>query len=70
MPSQEARIWTVARIAERFGVPRHRVEYVIDTRGLTPAGTAGIARVFDGATVEYIGQELRRIDAAREGARS
>lgn len=68
MHGQDDRLWTVARIADRFAVPRHRVEYIIDTRGITPRGTAGIARVFDAASADFIGQELRRIDAAREEA--
>ena len=60
-------LWTVARIADHFKVARHRVEYIIDTWPIRPIGTAGIARVFDPRDVELIGQELRRIDAEREG---
>lgn len=60
-------LWTVARIAEHLGVPRHRVEYVIDTRGIRPIGTAGIARVFDGSDVTLIASALARIEAEREG---
>jgi hypothetical protein len=43
------------------------VEYVIDSRGITPLGTAGIARVFDRRDVDLIANTLRRIDAEREG---
>lgn len=59
-------LWTVARIAERSGVARHRVEYVIDSRGIKPIGTAGIARVFDDRDADLIAHELRRIDAERD----
>ena len=60
-------LWTVARIADHLGVARHRVEYLIDTRRITPIGTAGIARVFDRRDIDLIAHELRRIDAEREG---
>ena len=58
-------LWTVARIAEHLEVARHRVEYVIDSRGITPIDRAGIARVFSRREVDLIGNELRRIDAHR-----
>jgi len=67
MASSQETIWTVARIAEHLGVTRHRVEYVIDSRGIRPLGTAGIARVFDPSDVDLIAHELRRIEAEREG---
>jgi hypothetical protein len=60
-------LWTVARIAERAGVARHRVEYVIDSRGIKPLGRAGVARVFDERDADLIAHELRRIDAERDG---
>ncbi len=56
---------TVGQIAKRLGVPNHRVTYVIETRGITPVGVAGNARVFTEADVEHIESELRRIDADR-----
>lgn len=59
-------LWTVATIAERAGVARHRVEYVIDSRGIKPLGRAGIARVFDERDADLIAHELRRIDAAHD----
>lgn len=60
-------LWTVARIAEHLGVPRHRVEYVIETRGIRPIDRAGIARVFDAEHVALIASVITRIDAEREG---
>ncbi len=58
-------LWTVARISEHHGVARHQVEYIIDSRGITPIDRAGIARVFDRHDVDLIGHELRRIEADR-----
>ena len=60
-------LWTVARIAEHLGASRHRVEYVIDTRGIRPLDRAGIARIFDASDVPVIAATLARIDADREG---
>ncbi|MEQ8770043.1 MAG: hypothetical protein RIB60_05995 [Phycisphaerales bacterium] len=59
--------WTVARIAQHLGVPRHRVEYVIETRGINPAAWVGHARVFDPADVARVRVELDRIEAERDG---
>ena len=67
MLSDSEPIWTVARIADHLGVARHRVEYVIDTRGIRPLGTAGIARVFDPSDIQLIRHEVARIEAGREG---
>lgn len=67
MATQTQTLWTVARIAEHLDVARHRVEYVIDSRDITPIGRAGIARVFDRREVDLIAHELRRIEADREG---
>ena len=67
MANQIKTLWTVARIAEHQNVARHRVEYVIDSREITPIGRAGIARVFARRDVNFIGHELRRIEADRKG---
>lgn len=67
MAHQPDALWTVARIAEHLSTPRHRIEYIIDTRGIVPIDRAGIARVFDPSVVAFIAYELRMIDAAREG---
>jgi hypothetical protein len=67
VPNETETLWTVARIADHLGVARHRVEYVIDSRGIKPLATAGIARVFDRRDVDLIGHAIERIDAEREG---
>ncbi len=58
---------TIGEIAARLGVPLHRVGYVIDSRGIRPAGRAGHARVFTEADVDHIAGELARIERDRGG---
>lgn len=58
---------TVGEIARRLGEPLHRVEYLIRSRNIRPAGWAGHARVFRDADLTRIAAELRRIDGEREG---
>jgi DNA-binding transcriptional MerR regulator len=58
---------TVGVIAERLGVPVHRITYVIESRSIRPAGRAGNAKVFTEADVQHIAGELRRIAEEREG---
>ena len=67
MPIHSENLWTVARIANHLNVPRHRVEYVIDTRGVAPIGRAGIARVFDQSVIPIIEKSLQDIEANRIG---
>lgn len=55
---------TVGEIARRLDVEVHRVEYVIRSRRIRPAGWAGHSRVFTDADLTYITAELQRI--ARE----
>ena len=56
---------TVGEIASRLGVPIHRVEYVVRSRDIEPAGRAGNARVFSEAAVDRIRSECHLIDADR-----
>lgn len=53
---------TVGEIARRLGVPVHRVQYVIRSRGIRPACRAGIARVFSEADTAFIEHEIAHID--------
>jgi hypothetical protein len=52
---------TFGVIAEQLGAPPHRVNYVIESRGIKPRGRAGNARVFSDADVQQLASELRRI---------
>ena len=63
----EPTLWTVARIATHLGVDRHRIEYLIDARGIKPIARAGIARIFAPADVERLAREISKINAEREG---
>ncbi|MBO6739196.1 MAG: hypothetical protein JJ916_04985 [Phycisphaerales bacterium] len=65
--STEVTLWTVARIASHLGVDRHRIEYLIDARGISPIARAGIARIFAPADVDRLAREIEKIDAEREG---
>jgi len=53
---------TVGEIGRRLNRPTHKIAYVIRTRGIRPASTAGNLRVFSEDDVRYIESELRRID--------
>lgn len=64
-----ARLLTTTRVAERLGVPVHRVEYVLRTRRyLTPCALAGNVRLFDNETLLFIQFELELI-ADRKAAK-
>ena len=57
---------TVGENARRLGVPLHRVEYVIRSRGIRPTARAGNARLFTDNDVCRIKSELARIDSDRD----
>jgi len=59
---------TVGEIARRLGESLHRIEYVIRSRNIQPAGRAGHVRIFDELDVAQIADELRLIDARQEQA--
>ena len=59
---------TVGEIGRRLDEPVWRIEYLINSRNIQPAGRAGNARVFNEADVAYIAAELRRIDREKGGA--
>jgi DNA-binding transcriptional MerR regulator len=67
MSTQVPSLLTVGEIARRLDQSIHRIEYVIRSRGITPTGWAGNARVFTEADVALIASELRRIAADRTG---
>jgi hypothetical protein len=61
---------TVGEIARRLNAPLHKVEYVLRSRQVQPAGRAGNSLVYSEADVQYVASELRRIEEERnpEGA--
>jgi DNA-binding transcriptional MerR regulator len=67
-PSTNTPVPTIGEIAKRLGEALHRVEYVIRTRGIQPAGRAGNVRIFTEPDVALIAHELRLIDARQREA--
>lgn len=67
------RLRTPGVIAERLGVPLHRVEYVLRTRPhIQPAAVAGRLRLYLPSAMAAVRHELNAIDARRaasEGVR-
>ena len=59
---------TVGVIADRLNEPLHRIEYILRTRNIRPSALAGKARVFAEEDIERIAEELRLIDAGKDGA--
>ncbi|MCA9108574.1 MAG: hypothetical protein KDA52_01400 [Planctomycetaceae bacterium] len=56
---------TTGEIARQLDAPVHRVEYVIRSRNIQPIERAGCLRIFALADLEYIADELRRMDEDR-----
>ncbi len=67
--SDSPTIHSVGTLARLFRVPVHRIQYVIRSRGIAHVGIAGNVRLYDEATAQWIGSELRRIAAEKEAAR-
>ncbi len=67
MTSQIPILLTIGEISRRLDQPIHRVEYVLRSRNVAPAGWAGNARVYVEADVTFLTAELRRIDDERLG---
>lgn len=61
------RLLSLGDIAQLLGESKARVAYIIDSRGIKPAGRAGIVRVFGEDAVDRIRTELRRIDQRKAG---
>ena len=60
---------TPGRIAQKLGVPLHRVNYVLNTRPyIVPTARVGRMRVYDAEAVACIRHELAEIDARTTGA--
>ena len=58
-----AQLLTVPRMAERLGVPFHRVEYVLKTRRyIRPTAKAGNVRLFNEEALLFVQFELELID--------
>ena len=61
------RLLTPGVLADRLGVPLHRVTYILNTRPhIRPAAKAGILRLYDAQAVEAVRAELDRITQWKE----
>jgi len=58
---------SIGEIANKLGVPIHRVRYIIDKRGIRPTGRIANVRTFAESDIQFIESELRRIAGDREG---
>jgi hypothetical protein len=56
---------TIGQLAKELNADQHQVLYVIRTRKIQPVARAGAYRLFDGAAVDRIASELKRIAAVR-----
>lgn len=65
--SKSPTIHSVGTLARLFGVPIHRIQYVIRSRGIAHVGVAGNVRLYGKAAAQWIGSELQRIAGDRNG---
>lgn len=61
---------TTGAIAQRLGVPTHRIAWVAKTRRIAPAAIAGTSRIFSEDAVAKIASEIREIDQRRAAQRA
>ncbi len=65
--NREPRLLTAGVLAERLGVPLHRVTYILRTRRhIRPVARAGTLRLYDAAVERLVRAELG--PSARRGA--
>lgn len=57
-------LWTVTEIAEHLNEPRHRVQYVIDTRDIQYICKMGNSRIYTTKDRDYIGSEIAAMGQA------
>lgn len=69
MAMQTPTIHSVGTLARLFDVPVSRIQYIVRSRDIQPAGIAGNVRLFDEAAAQWIGSELERIAADKGGIR-
>jgi len=65
-----ATLLSIGDIAQRLGIPNHRVEYIIKTRRIDPVGRVGHMRAFPENAVARIKIELDRIRETAEELRT
>jgi hypothetical protein len=58
---------TIGQIAQDLGVPLHRVEFAIRSRGIEPSQRIARWRLWDDAGFERVKSTLARIESDRTG---
>lgn len=56
---------TVSQIAETLNQPRHRIKYVIMSRGIKPEHRYGSTAVYSFQTAQFIADEILRMDSMK-----
>jgi hypothetical protein len=56
---------TVTEISRRCGAERHRIVYVLRSRGIEPVARVGAVKVFTGEQCRRIADELQRAGGRR-----
>lgn len=56
----ETQALTMGILAQRLGVPIHRIQYLVRSRNIRPVERAGKLRIFDEKAIETLEQELKR----------
>jgi DNA-binding transcriptional MerR regulator len=64
----QPRVATVGEVATLLGVPLHRVDYAIRSRGIVATVTAGGRRLYGDDAIEVIAKVLGQITERREVA--
>ncbi len=56
---------TTGEIAKRHDVPRYKIEYIVESRGIEPARRIGILRLYDSDAQARIKDALDAINARK-----
>ncbi len=56
---------TTGEMAQAYGVPRYRLDYVIESRQISPCRRQGIVRLFEQVGQDEIREEINRITRRR-----
>jgi hypothetical protein len=66
--ARTAQYLSIAEIARRLDVPRHRVVWILDTYAVSPSAVIGECRGYTEAAVKTVREHLDRIDSSRLAA--
>lgn len=66
--NETANFITAGTMAERLGVPIHKVQYVLRSRQIEPVGKAGVLRVYSEEQLAEVAANLDAINDRQGGA--